>query len=112
MVCGHRRAICGLDHRHRGCSAQQLDKHAAMLRVEMLDQHESHPAIRGHVGEEGPKRLQAASRGPDADDQAPFVLLGSSGCSVRFRICALVTRRPVSDAYSRRRVWDQVFFAS
>jgi hypothetical protein len=43
------------------------------LWIEMLDQHERHAAVRGHVGKKPGERLQPAGRCADANDQGKLV---------------------------------------
>jgi hypothetical protein len=50
-------------------ASQQIDHHAGMGRIEMLDQDESHPAIGGQRVEELAERVEAAGRRTERDDR-------------------------------------------
>jgi hypothetical protein len=56
-------------HLHRRMTSQQIDHHARMRRVEMLDQNEGHAAAgREHV-EQAPEGIEAAGRCAEPDDR-------------------------------------------
>ena len=57
-----RHAVGCLLHRHRGMAGQQIDHHAFVCGVEMLDQDESHAVAGCQRAQESPTRLKAARR--------------------------------------------------
>jgi len=69
MVRHDRHAVLGLDHRHLGMIAQELDQQAFVMRVEMLDQDKRHAALRRHVREEALEGIQPAGRGAETYKQ-------------------------------------------
>ena len=64
-----RRTLADRAHAHPGVPAQQLDHVALPGRIEMLDDHECHAAVRRHRVEQLLERVEAASRRPDPDDR-------------------------------------------
>ena len=69
-----------LRHRHARRAAEDFPEHAAAPRVEMLDQHERHPAVRGQVLEQLREGLETAGGRADADDrEMGESLLGDGG---------------------------------
>ena len=60
-------ALARFNDRQRGMGGQQLDQHAGMGGIEMLDQDESHAAVGGKRREERAKRLQPAGGCADRD---------------------------------------------
>ena len=58
--------VLGLRDRHGRRALQQLDQHALVRGVEVLDDDEGHAAVLGHAAEELLERLQPAGRGADA----------------------------------------------
>ena len=67
MVGLDRRFVLHRRNRHRGVSRQKFRHEGGMARVEMLDQHERHPAIRRHVAEETLEGLETSRRCSHAD---------------------------------------------
>ena len=58
------RRLLDLERRMAG---QQVDHHARMRRIEMLDQDESHAGAAGERGEQPAERVEAAGRGAEPD---------------------------------------------
>jgi hypothetical protein len=50
-------------------AGQQIDHHARMRRIEVLDQNERHAGAGREGGEQPPGRIEAASRGAEPDDR-------------------------------------------
>ena len=59
---------CLLD-RQRRMPSQQIDHHARMRRIEMLDQNEGHAGAAGEHGKQPADGIQAASRSAEPDDR-------------------------------------------
>jgi hypothetical protein len=59
--------VGGVLDRHRRVPGQQLDHHALMRRIEMLDQDEGHAAVGRQRVEEILEGLETAGRGADPD---------------------------------------------
>src|SRR4029078_8971836 len=53
-----------LQNRHRGVTGQQIDHHALVIWIEMLDQHEGHAAV-------GRKRLEETFEGVETPCRSP-----------------------------------------
>ena len=69
MLALERHPVCCLLHRHRRMAGQQIDHHARMRRIEMLDQNERHAGA-GREGSEQPaKGIEATSRGAEPDNR-------------------------------------------
>src|SRR5689334_15905892 len=64
-----RHPVCRLLYRHRRMAAQQIDHHARMRRIEMLDQNERHAGAAREGSEQPPGGIEAASRGAEPDDR-------------------------------------------
>ena len=60
-------AVGGLDHGHRGVAGEQVDHHAFVGRIEMLDQDEGHADARRQRVDKLAARIEAAGGGADAD---------------------------------------------
>src|SRR5208282_2219953 len=56
-------------HLHRRMAGQQIDHHAHMRRIEMLDQNEGHAGAGRERGEQPPGGIEAAGRGAKPDDR-------------------------------------------
>ena len=69
MVGRQRRSVGGLAHGHRRVRGEQVDHHALVGRVEMLDQDEGHAVAGGHPVHQLAAGLQATGRGADADNR-------------------------------------------
>jgi hypothetical protein len=50
-------------------AGQQIDHHARMRRIEMLDQNEGHAGSRRERGEQPAGSIEATSRGAQPDDR-------------------------------------------
>ena len=61
-------AVAGLDDSHGRVSLQQLRQRAVMIRVEMLNNDESHATTGGDMRQEFPEGIEPASGTTDADD--------------------------------------------
>jgi hypothetical protein len=59
--------VHNLDHRHRRVPVKQFRRKAFVHGGEVLDEHEGHARVAGHVDEQLLEGIQAASRRPDAD---------------------------------------------
>ena len=59
---------CLLD-RQRRMPSQQIDHHAGMGRIEMLDQNEGHAGAAREHGEQPAEGIKAASRSAEPDDR-------------------------------------------
>src|SRR5271166_1156282 len=64
-----RHPVCCLLHFHRRMAGQQIDHHARMRRIEMLDQNEGHAGAGRERGEQPPGGIEAAGRGAKPDDR-------------------------------------------
>src|SRR6185312_5770817 len=69
MVALKRHSISGLADAHRGMAGQQLNHHAFVGRVEMLDENERHAVTDGEALHELSTGIEAARRGAHPDDQ-------------------------------------------
>jgi hypothetical protein len=56
-------------YRHRRMAGQQIDHHARMRRIEMLDQNKRHAGAGREAGEQPAGRIEAAGRGAEPDDR-------------------------------------------
>ena len=56
--------VCRLQNLHRRVAGQQIDHHALVLRIEMLDQHEGHAAVGRQRVEELLEGVEATCRSP------------------------------------------------
>ena len=65
----HGGAVPDLNHLHAGHALQQLRHHPLVCRVQMLDDHESHAAVRRHMPQKLLQRLEPAGGGADADNR-------------------------------------------
>jgi hypothetical protein len=82
--------FASFEDRHGGMRGQQLDHHARMGGIEMLDPDESHAALGGKRREEGPKSVKPAGGGPIATTgkvASPLAIprFCSRGCMTRRR---------------------------
>jgi len=59
-------AVPDFHHRHPGVPLEDFSQDAFVLGAQVLDDHEAHAAVRGHVGKKGFQGLQAAGGGADA----------------------------------------------
>ena len=64
MVALELHPVCRLQNFHRRVTGQQIDHHALVLWIEMLDQHEGHAAVGRQRVEELLEGVEAACRGP------------------------------------------------
>jgi len=64
-----RHAIRRLQHSHRGVAREQIDHHAFVRWVEVLNQDERHAVIGGQRTQEFAARLQATGRGTNSDER-------------------------------------------
>ena len=64
-----RHSVCCLLYRHRRMAGQQIDHHARMGRIEMLDQNKRHAAAGREAGEQPPGSIKPSSRGAEPDDR-------------------------------------------
>ena len=62
-------AILDLKNLHRRGPRKQLDQHALVRRVQVLNDHESHSALLGQVAQETLERFQTSSRGTNAGNR-------------------------------------------
>jgi hypothetical protein len=69
MLALERHPVCCLLYLHRRMAGQQLDHHACMRRIEMLDQDERHAGAGREGSEQPPGRIEATSRGAQPDDR-------------------------------------------
>ena len=69
MLALERHPVCCLLHRHRRMAGQQIDHHARMRRIEMLDQNEGHAGAGREGGEQSPGSIEAPSRGAETDNR-------------------------------------------
>ncbi len=67
MVGLERHAVRRLLHRHRRMPGQQIDHHARMRRIEMLDQDERHAGVAGERIEQPADGFEPAGRGAEPD---------------------------------------------
>lgn len=67
----HHHAVLDRAHREPGRARQHLGQNALVLRVEVLDHHERHAAVRLDRRKQPLQRINAAGRGPDAHDRRP-----------------------------------------
>ena len=84
-------SIRRLGHRHRGPSGDDLGQRALVIGRHVQDDHKPHAAVGRHGLEEQPERLDAPSRGADADD-LHALRLRADGCT-RSRIMRVVRGR-------------------
>jgi hypothetical protein len=68
MIAFDRHAVCRLTHRHCRVPGQQIDHHAFVRRIEMLDQDERHPNASWQSVDELPAGVKAAGRGADSNN--------------------------------------------
>lgn len=83
LVWFDRHAVGRLTHLHRGMAGQELDQHALMGGVEMLDQNQRHAVTGGQCVEQFAARIQAAGRRPDADHGEAGVVSPAFRCAGR-----------------------------
>jgi len=69
MVALKRHSIPGFAYPHGGMAGQQLNHHAFVGRVEMLDENESHAVTDGEALHELSTGIKTARRGAYADEQ-------------------------------------------
>ena len=69
MLALERHPVCCLLHLHRRMAGQQIDHHALVRRIEMLDQNEGHAGVGRERVEEPPEGIEAAGRGAEPDDR-------------------------------------------
>ena len=61
--------VCRLQNFHRRVAGQQIDHHALVRWIEMLDQHKGHAAVGRQGVEELLEGVEAACRGPQCNDR-------------------------------------------
>jgi hypothetical protein len=71
-------AVCSLHHLHRGVARQQLNQHALVGGVEVLDENEGEAGFRRQHRKQFLHRFEAASRRADPDRQKA-ISLGLAG---------------------------------
>ena len=64
-----RHSVGRLQDRHRRVAGEQVDHHAVVARVEVLDEDEGHAVIGGQRAEQLPAGVEAAGRGADRHDR-------------------------------------------
>ena len=69
MLALERHPVCCLLYLHRRMAGQQIDHHARMRRIEMLDQNEGHAGAGRERGEQPPEGIEAARRGAEPNDR-------------------------------------------
>ena len=69
VVALDRHSIRRLPHGHRGVAGQQVDHHAFVGRIEMLDQDEGHAVVGRQRADEFPARIKPARRGAYSDNR-------------------------------------------
>ncbi len=74
-----RHAVGRLHDRHRRVAGQQVDHHAVVARIEVLDDDEGHAVIGRQRVEQLPARIEAAGRGADRDDRKIGAAAGGQG---------------------------------
>ena len=67
MVGSNPLAVLSLSYGHGGMGGEQLDKHAGMVRVEVLHQDKSHPGVGRHMLQKSSKGLQPTCRRTNTD---------------------------------------------
>ena len=70
-------AILCLSDLHLRMPTQQFDKHAFVMRIEMLDEHEGQAAVRRHIREECLKGFKTSSGGANPDDESACWRVGN-----------------------------------
>jgi|SRR5277367_4363786 len=68
MLALDRHPVCRLLYLHRRMAGQQIDHHADMCRIEMLDQDKRHAGAGWEGGEQPPGSIEAAGRGAQPDN--------------------------------------------
>src|SRR5208282_4079563 len=68
MLWLERHPVCCLLYLHRSMAGQQIDHHARMRRIEMLDQNEGHAGAGRERSKQPPEGVEAAGRGTEPDD--------------------------------------------
>jgi hypothetical protein len=66
----HRGPVRDFDHGQFGPVTEQPGQRAAVVRVEMLNQHERHPGVVGESIQQLAKRLEASGRSSYSDHDA------------------------------------------
>src|SRR5581483_11070712 len=66
-------AVGGLLNRHGGARAHELGKNARVPGRQVLDHDEGHAAVGGHVGEEGPERLETPGGCAETDHEVMWL---------------------------------------
>ena len=74
-----RHAVNRLHHRHRGVAGEQVDHHAGVARIEVLDEYEGHAVIGGQCVEQLPASVKAAGRGADRHNREIGLVAGGKG---------------------------------
>ena len=69
MVAFERHPVRGLQNLHRRVASQQIDHHALVLRIEMLDQHEGHAVVGWRGVEELLEGVETPGRSPQCNDR-------------------------------------------
>jgi hypothetical protein len=77
--------VCSLQNFHRRVTGQQIDHHALVLWIEMLDQHEGHAAAGWQRIEELLERVEAARRSPEPHNREIDTLAFCKCAPVRLR---------------------------
>src|SRR5580693_372468 len=69
MLALDRHPVCCVQYLHRRMAGEQIDHHADMCRIEMLDQDERHAGAGRKGGEQPPERIEATRRGAEPYDR-------------------------------------------
>ena len=72
MFARDRHPVSGLLYLQRRMAGQQVDHHARMRRIEMLDQDEGHAGAGREHGEQPAAGIESAGRGAEPDDGETF----------------------------------------
>ena len=91
-----RHSVGRLHDRHRRVAGEQVDHHAVVARVEVLDDDEGHAVVGGQRAEQLPARVKAAGRGADRHDGKIRVAAGGKGLANPVRPLRLVLLRTTS----------------
>jgi hypothetical protein len=85
MLALEQHSIRRLAYRHRGVAGQQVNHHAFVGRIEMLDQDEGHAVAGGQRANQLPAGIKTARRGSYADDRKVLRAARSQGAPARSR---------------------------
>ena len=77
--------LIGFDLRHGqgGRTRKDIGQRAGMVRIEMLNQHESHARIRRQMPEQLGERFQSSGGGADSDDRKAIMMVVGAGTCLR-----------------------------